>query len=257
MQFRLRFWPTLGTVVGLTMLVSLGTWQFSRYQQKHGQEAMRDQRIDAQPQDVSAVDDLPGSYSKVRLHGSLDSDHLILFKHRTQEGKPGGWLGGVFRLEDGGAVLVNLGWIHREYYDDLSTDVLTGFPTTLSGLVHQPARIVADDDLRARLTDRGGLPEAEVVEADSYDLEAVQNALDTRTTDPPAIVVLAPEHARRPYPQASYDHVTQPYLTAERHLGYSVFWYMTGLALLGLYLAYGFGYLGGRTMPARSDEPSD
>lgn len=253
MRFRLRLWPTLGTLLGLSMLVALGTWQFSRYQQKTEQEQARDARIDDAPVDVRSVDDLPDAYTKVRLHGTLDTDHLILFKHRTLDGKPGGWLAGVVRLDESGSVLVNLGWVHRERYDGLGTDFLADYSPPFSGVVQRPERIFADEDMRRRLSE-DGLPTDTVVEADSFDIAGIQSVLDGETPSPAAVVVLGDEHAREPYPTASYAHITEPYLTAERHLSYSVFWYVTGLALLGLYLAYGFGYLGAGTVRRASTD---
>ncbi|MGM0557144.1 MAG: SURF1 family protein [Myxococcota bacterium] len=244
MQFRLRLWPTLGTLIGLSLLMSLGTWQFSRYQHKNELEQLRDDRLDAAPKVAASVEELPDNFTRVEIEGQLDQDHLFLFKHRTDDGKPGGWLGAVFRLEEGGAVLVNLGWVHRENYDRLSHDLLERYTPPLNGLFHQPARMVADDALRARLSNADALPDGELVELDSYDLEGLQRAYDAPMPDVPSIVVLGPDHAKQPFPRASFEHVTQPYLTAERHLSYAVFWYVTGLALLGMYLAYGFGYLG-------------
>jgi cytochrome oxidase assembly protein ShyY1 len=244
MQFRLRLWPTLGTLIGLSLLMSLGTWQFTRYQQKNELEQLREERLDDTPRTVDSVDTLPDNFTHVELQGRIDRNHLFLFKHRTQDGKPGGWLGAFFDFEKGGSVLLNLGWVHRENYDRLSPDLLERYSPPLNGLLHQPARMVADDDLRQRLNAAGEIPVGEIIELDSYDLEGLQNASSDRTPDMPSIVVLGPDHTKQPFPRASFEHVTQPYLTAERHLSYSVFWYVTGLALLGMYLAYGFGYLG-------------
>lgn len=257
MQFRLRLWPTLGTLIGLSMLLSLGTWQFLRYQEKAELESVRDQRVDSEPESARSLDELPNNFEHVTLHGRLDPEHLFLFKHRTDDGAPGGWLGALFEFADGGAVLVNLGWVHRERYDALSTDILEQYQPPLSGLVHQPARIVADEALRERLDALGELPRDEVIELNSYDLQALQSASTASMADPPTIVVLGAEHTQQPYPKASYEHVTEPYLTAERHLSYSVFWYVTGLALLAMYLGYGFGYLGLETTRRRRETTRD
>ena len=246
MRFRLRLWPTLGTLLGLALLLTLGTWQFSRYQQKAELEQQRDSQLTQEPLDIRALSDFAGNFQRVQLYGRVDPDHLFLFKHRTLDGDPGGWLGALFELEDGGIVLLNLGWLHREQFERIDLSVLDRYEPPLIGLLHRPSRIIADEDVRTRLADSGALPKGEVISFDSYDLEAIQDAVATRTLEEPSIVVLDSDHTKQPYPIASFDHVTQPYLTAERHLGYAVFWYVTGLALLAMYIANGLGYLGSR-----------
>lgn len=252
-RFILRFWPTAATVVGLALLLSLGTWQFGRYLEKLDLEEQREARRDEAPLEIESLADFEERaepYSKVVLRGQLDPDFTFLFKHRVHDGEPGYWLGGVLRFADGkGAALVNRGWVHREEARSIAQQPASTDTGHFMGMVHTPPEIVADKRMREKL-DSGALDlRGEVTEWDTYDLEAITDALPMPTPTPPNIVVLGPEHTQHPYPVATYDYVTEPYLTSERHLGYAVFWYATGLALLGMYLANGFGYLG---VPRRS-----
>jgi cytochrome oxidase assembly protein ShyY1 len=246
--FRLRFWPTLATFVGLVLLVSLGTWQLTRYFEKVEIEAERDVRLDEALVQVDSLADFQkkaSPYNAVALRGELDPNYTFLFKHRVHDGRPGYWIGGVLRFAQGdGAVLINRGWVHRKDARDFAQNPPPVGEQTYVGVVHAPERIIADPPTRDALT-TGTLDLArDITEWDTYDLESISEALTLPHPNEPTIVVLGPDHSGHPYPIASVDYVTEPYLTAERHLGYVLFWYATGIALLSMWLAYSLGYLG-------------
>lgn len=254
-SFHFRFWPTVGTLVGLAIVVSLGTWQLTRYLAKLEIEAERDARLEKPPariDDLTDVDPDALNYRRVRATGRLDPAYTFIFKHRTHEKRPGVWLGGVLRLGDGGALLVNRGWVHVEHAEALAATPPRGDAQTFEGLFHVPPRIIADEAMRQRLeAGEAGLTD-EPTAWDSVDLTAIYDALPYETPDQPAVVMLGPAHSGEPYPIAGYDTVAEPYLTSDRHMGYVVTWYGLALALVGMYLAYGFGYLGsfGRRSPS-------
>ena len=247
-RFRPRLWPTVATLLGLSILLSLGTWQFGRYLEKVDIEAQRARQVDKTPIDIHSLDEFEersGPFRHVRLHGRLDPDFHLLFKHRTHEAKPGYWLGGVLRFERGeGAVLVNRGWVHRRRGDEFATDPPESGTQVFEGLVNVPRDIIADEDKRRKLQAGKLALDEGVSQWDTYDLAAISDALPYETPADPTIVVLGPDHSGDPYPVASYDYITEPYLTSERHLSYAVFWYTTALALIAMYLANAFGYLG-------------
>lgn len=249
-RFRLRLWPTLGTLVGLAMLVSLGTWQASRFVEKLDVEAERDQHLGDEPIEVRSLADFEqraASFRPVILIGELDPDYAFLFNHRVHQGTPGYWLGGVLRFVDGdGAVLVNRGWVHRDQATQAAKKAPPGGVDGYVGLVHVPRRVVADTHMREQLDSGRATLQGEPTEWDTYDIEAIANALPHSFPEQPTIVVFGPDETVHPYPVASFEHVTAPFMTSERHLGYAVFWYTTALALLAMYLAAGFGYIGSR-----------
>src|SRR5690554_4508367 len=262
LQFRPKLWPTLGTVVGLMLLVALGTWQTVRYFEKLEIEAARAEHLGDTPLEIASFaqfEQYARSYSLIEVRGSLDPDYVFLFKHRTHDGgKPGYWVGGVLRFAEGpGALIVNRGWVHRNSAQELAGEALDTEVKSYSGLVYQPQRVIADEGTRAELS-RGELnlktsPQGDVVEWESYDITGIAQALSVETPATPTILVLGPEHSEYPYPVASLEYVTQPYMTSERHLGYLSFWYLTALGLLGMYLANAFGLLtSGRHNPAPS-----
>ena len=256
-RFRIRFWPTLATVVGLIVLLSLGTWQLVRYFEKLEMEAEREERLEdsvVEADSLAAFKEKAAGYDSVALRGEFDPDYTFLFKHRVHDGKPGYWIGGVLRFARGdGAVLVNRGWVHREQVEEAAKSPPPQGVQTYVGMVHAPDRIIADTATRNALEANKIDLADEVTEWDTYDLEGVADALPHNLPDEPLIVVLGPEHSREPFPVASLDYITEPYLTSERHLGYVLFWYATAIALLSMYLAYGFGYLGSYRRPAPRD----
>lgn len=262
LQFKPKLWPTLGTAVGLAMLLALGTWQTVRYFEKREIEAERAAHVDdarIQVDSFAQFQQKARSYSPIEVRGHLDPDYTFLFKHRTHNGgQPGYWVGGVLRFAQGpGALIVNRGWVHRDSAAELAAIPPSSDTQTFTGLVYQPQRVISDDDTRAQLKSGEiqlkNTPETLPVEWETYDLSGIAQALSIETPATPTILVLGPEHTRYPYPIASLEYVTQPYMTAERHLGYLTFWYLTALGLLGMYFANALGLLvSGQHRPAPS-----
>jgi cytochrome oxidase assembly protein ShyY1 len=258
-RFRPRLWPTLGTLVGLSILIALGSWQTMRYFEKLELEAQRAARLDDEPIRVDSFEEFKAraqAYSPIEVRGHLDPNYVFLFKHRTHNGRPGYWLGGVLRFAQGpGALLVNRGWVARDEALALAAKPPESGTEIYSGLVYQPERVIADEGTRANLKS-GQITlktsaDAEPVEWETYDIVGIANALPMPTPSTPTIIVLGPEHSGHPYPVASLDYITKPYLTSERHLSYAIFWFSTAIALLAMYLANALGYLGsGRHRPA-------
>lgn len=261
-RFRPRLWPTLATLLGLLILGSLGTWQTSRYFEKSRSELQLDANIDQTPLIIASLEELEQNaapFLPVEIRGKLDPDYTFLFKHRVHDGKPGYWLGGILRFESGqGAIPVNRGWLPRERAHQLAERPVDQTTQTFHGILYQPERIIEDAETRQKLSQNEDplrvTSDAPPVEWETYDITGVQNSLPFPTTNNPTMLVLDPSHSGRPYPIASLDYITKPYLTAEQHGSYAVFWFTTGLALLAMYLAAAFGYLGsGQHRPAPPD----
>lgn len=257
LKFTLTLWPTLGTLLALSLLWGLGTWQWQRYQGKLHLEAARDAQQHKAPkalQDVRALTTEDFAYSAVQVQGQFDNAKSVLFRHRQHDSHPGYWVGTPLMLKGGAqALVVNRGWVPRERAEAFIQDLMKqpATPQTYQGVVHIPERIIKDSTTRSKIKrgelalHRGGLKLA------SYDLELIQAQLDdgVAVPSPPAVLVLAPKHSVDPFPIASLDYITKPYMTSERHLSYSVFWYVMGIVLVGLYLGYSFGVVrSGRRM---------
>ncbi|MBA2662186.1 MAG: SURF1 family protein [Bradymonadaceae bacterium] len=249
-RFRVSLWPTLATLVGLSILLSLGTWQSLRYLEKSADEAQRDERRVLALSDIHALSDLGPAldYRQVRVHGRVDPAHTFLIKHRTHLGKPGFWLISALVLDgQQEMLLVNRGWLPYREGRELAQGLRGSDEEVFVGLVHTLERVIADQRLRERIQ-VGTIEPEELVELDTYDLTAILGTLPMPTTTRPVIITLTDAHSGAPYPIASTDQITAPYLTADKHLGYATTWYTMALALLAMFIAYGMGMLRSRAM---------
>ena len=246
--FRPRLWPTLGTLAALALLLSLGTWQYRRYEEKLALEITRSQRLDVPPVTLQTLEgrDLEElNYRNVTVRGRLDPSRTILFKHRQLQKRPGFWLASPLRLESGGVLLVNRGWVPFDRGAELAEQLPgSAEPADYTGLLHLLPRNIPDTKTRQALA-RGQLDlTSGPSQWDTYDVEGIYEALPQEPVHERAVLVLGPSHSGDPFPVASAEHVTQPYMTAERHKGYFIFWFTTAGALVMLYLAASFGLVG-------------
>ena len=238
----------MGTLVALSLLWGLGTWQWQRYQGKLNLEATRDAQQLLPPKALLDVRDITSeefSYSAVYVQGQFDNAKSVLFRHRQYDNHPGYWVGTPLLLNQGTqAIVVNRGWVPKERGEAFIQALMKqpSTPARYEGVLHIPERIIEDSTTRLKIKKgdvalhQGGLKLA------SYDLELIQNQLEgVALPQTPSVLVLAPKHSGTPFPIASLDYITKPYMTSERHLSYSIFWYVMGVVLIGLYLGYSFG----------------
>jgi cytochrome oxidase assembly protein ShyY1 len=242
--------------VGLAILASLGTWQYGRYQEKLGLEAELAARADLPPKTASTLDaiDLDADRNRVlTLQGTITRGEGVVFKHRTLEGRPGVWFAAPLELEDGSRVVANLGWLPVRDNARWVAEERAKAPETgsFTGLLHVLDQNIEDARMRARLAKGEVDPGEDVLEWSSYDVEALTALYGVVDDRPPMVFVLTDAHSGDPFPRASTDYVTKPYMTSDRHLGYSAFWYTTGAALLLIYLGASFGLIGSRRRQPR------
>ena len=247
---------TLFALLGLALLLWLGSWQAIRYLEKTASESQRDALTDATPHRIETLEALNSGeldFHPVTLRGEFAQAPNFLMKHRVFRGKPGYWLVSPLILESGEAVLVNRGWIPYERGEALAAAIVKRTEGTqeLSGLVHHLDYVVSDDATRASL-ESGGVGDPMIL-WDSYDTEGMHQAIEFPTPTRAVVITLAPEHSGQPHPVASYAHITEPYLTAEKHFGYALTWYSLAVALIAIYVAAGFGSLRAQSMAPRPD----
>lgn len=249
MNFRLSIISTLFTALGLALLLSLGTWQTLRYNEKLRFEQARDARahlptLTAHSEHLSSGE---ADFRHIRLLGTWDKEQSFLIKHRIFEGKPGFWVINTFTLANGGpSLLVNRGWIPFDGGESLALSLLDDLPDTeiiLNGFIHLVERPVADEHLRAQLQSTSA-PTPKVQTLNTYDLDAMHAALKSPTFARPIVLTLDRDaDSTQALPIASLDHITSPYLTSETHLGYAITWFSLAAALIAIWLAHGFGLL--------------
>lgn len=257
-------------IVGLVLLISLGTWQYGRYHIKLGQETTRDQQKTKEAITVSSISSINPrtmAYRRLRIRGTFDNARSVLFRHRNYKTKPGYWVGSPLILSDGEdaskkeVLWVNRGWVPkqlgRDFLKKLSKQQAT--TQTYEGLLHVPDKIVKDR--RTRLGIKNGQKSLlnGRLELASYDLDMLQAQTAQKTPDTPMILVLDSKHSGSPMPIASLTYLTKPYMTSDRHMSYFIFWYAMAVVLFGLYMAHSLGLIRAATHPTklsiRQDSP--
>ncbi len=106
----------LGSIVVILVAatcVRLGIWQLHRLQQRRAYNAQVSARMTAAPVGLRRVpDDTAGlSFRAALAEGGWDGARSIVLGARTLDGEPGVYLLTPLRLPEGGAVLVNRGWL--------------------------------------------------------------------------------------------------------------------------------------------------
>ena len=256
MSFRIHLWPTFFCVIGLLILGSLGTWQLTSYLDAADFEEQRDARIDDAITDVDAPSEVSqGDYDfrRIQVTGRFSSDRLFLIKHRVHDGHPGYWIVRPLELSgDGGdtaALAVNLGWVPiedgRQLAESMLDDTDAGETATIAGLLHLVDDVVADDAFRERLETDDDIQG--VVELETYDIDAINDTAGAQSPGRPLVLTRSPDDTDDDLPVASYDHITDPYLTAETHFGYMLTWYLLALALIAIWVTHGLGHLTSRS----------
>lgn len=227
--------PGVLSVVGVAVLVSLGTWQLSRKAWKDGLVAGVEAGIRSPPRPIGAAmgadRDAPAGaeYLPVTARGRFDhARELHVFTHID---KPKGAVGGVgywivtpFALADGGTVLVNRGFVPIDRKD----------PATRAA-----GRVEGEVEIRG-LTRR---PEPRLW-FDNPD-DTVRNIWYVRD---PAVMgrhlgirvatgLLVDQTA--PVPPGGLPQPGETRLSFKNdHLGYALTWYGLALALIGVFFAF-------------------
>ncbi|HEY8564176.1 MAG TPA: SURF1 family protein [Beijerinckiaceae bacterium] len=145
-------WPGLATLVALAILIGLGSWQLQRKAWKENLIAQVDARAHGAPQplppearwpDWKAEDE---EFRRVTAQGRLEPDKTVLLNGILPGATRGMPLQGYYvfaplRLEDGGTVMINRGFIPSELKDQPGTPWRgEAGPTTLNGLLRAPER---------------------------------------------------------------------------------------------------------------------
>ncbi|MES2489230.1 MAG: SURF1 family protein [Pseudomonadota bacterium] len=110
-QFRPPLWAVLGMVPALALLVSLGTWQLHRGQDR---AAMLAQYASAGEQAAVAFDPHQPATKQpvhVQLRGHFEDQRQLLLDNQSNQKRPGYEVLTPLRLADGTLLLVNRGWI--------------------------------------------------------------------------------------------------------------------------------------------------
>ncbi len=142
--FRPALWPTLITVPAVILTFGLGVWQVQRLFWKQGVIAERQGRVA-----LPMLDGLPAKFDpaaqefrRVRISGAFDHGHELLRPARSlKEGAIGFQVFTPFKLDSGGYIFVNRGWVPQQRaLPDARREGQVAGEIALQGLLRVPPR---------------------------------------------------------------------------------------------------------------------
>jgi surfeit locus 1 family protein len=244
------WWPTSLTLLGLAVLLGLGTWQMQRKAWKEGLLAEIEREVHADPGPaITRLDEFRAvahPYRRVRLRGIFQHDQERYFYAPSPQLGAGYHVYTPLRLSDGGLIYVNRGFVPEAMRDWASRAqgqvegvievVGVVREPTAKGLftpANDPARNIwfwRDIDAMFGCTD--GAP------GTTCTTEPERQARLEHTT---AFSVDAEAEPANPggWPRGGTTNLNIP----NRHLEYAVTWYGIAATLIGVYVAFAVGRL--------------
>ena len=229
--FRLNFWMTVCAVPALMILLGLGFWQVQRLEWKQAIIAERAERLAAPPIDIAAV---PAAgwrsleHRRVKIAGTYLHDREILVLNSVRNGQTGVDLITPMALQSGGTVLVNRGWVPRDWLRGELRD---------DPQMRRPAGTVKRTGI-LRAGGKGGnpwIPDNEPARDQWYHVDVAQMAAKAGLADTrPYIVKLAPGDDRPGYPRGPHADSG----IRNKHLEYAITWFGLAATLVVIYVLY-------------------
>jgi surfeit locus 1 family protein len=229
--FRLNFWMTVCAVPALMILLGLGFWQVQRLEWKQAIINERAERLAAPPLDIASVSATSWQeveHRRVKITGKYLHDREILLLNSVRHGQNGFDLITPMALESGGTVLVNRGWVPRDWPQ----------PESRGGLARRrPSGTVERTGILRAGGKRGNpwIPDNEPARDQWYFPDVAQMAAKARLADArPYFIELAPGGNLEGYPKG--PHASSA--IRNKHLEYAITWFGLAATLLVIYVLY-------------------
>lgn len=223
-EFRPGLVPTLVTLALLPLLIGLGLWQLGRAQYKEELEAAY--AAEETPLSASSVSDPDAQrFRPAVAEGRYEAQRQFLVDNMVRQGRNGFFVITPFRLDHGGLLLVNRGWIPQDARRRPVADL--DVAEERRGLQGRVGRLpVAGLDLAAE--DEGPAPGWPSVRQ-FPDLAELAAALGEPVE--PWVLLLAPDA-----PDGYLREWSPGGLPATQHIGYAVQWFALAAALAAIYV---------------------
>lgn len=219
LQFRPGLWPTLAFLITLPGLLALGCWQLERAAEKRALFAAFEAGAAAPALPLAETE--PARYRHVLLEGRYESGRQFLLDNMTHAGRAGYHVLTPFRLESGGWILVNRGWLPRAARG-LPEVAVAETPRRITGRLDRlpvPGLTLATRQPAAGWPRVVQFPAMEELEAAlGHELPEFQLLLDAGL----------PDAYRRDWRPASFG--------PERHQAYALQWFALAAALVVIYI---------------------
>lgn len=231
-MLKIRFWPALAVLIVVAITIRLGFWQRDRAHQKEALQAQISRYENTRPVALGAALVPLGAieYHRVSMTGRFLPALSIYLDNRAYRDRPGFYVLMPLKLEAGGFVLVNRGWLPRNSAD---RTVIAPYGTP-SGDVTLEGIARADPGRAFELGHGGSAPHQKIrqnLDVRAYAAETglpLQPFVVQQTSDDDDTLV-------RDWPVPTAD--------VERNYGYMLQWWGMALAALGfgLYAAWRAG----------------
>ena len=226
----IRYFTLLAYLAGLSLLLGLGFWQYSRGLEKSSIE-MEWQDIKDNFLAVRSLNEINfDRYQTVQIKGRWDIDRQFLLENRIHQTQNGFEVFTPFTLQESGEViLVNRGWVNKTDIDGIFSN-LVPHEESLRGVIYKPEKGFTLGD---SILQRSDWPQ----KFQYFDASALSESYGSEI--PEMVLVLDKNHA------AVFTPIWSPtVVTASRHYGYAVQWW--GLAVVMLV----FGFIWKNQKPA-------
>jgi surfeit locus 1 family protein len=232
-NFRLTFWPTVFTLPAMLVMLGLGTWQLDRLFEKRAMIEERTARTTAPPVDLPA----PGAtlslqaladldYRRAAATGEFQHNRELYLAARTMRGNVGYQIVTPLRLETGGVLLVNRGWVPEAQKDPAKrAEGQVAGGVTVDGILRPPGR------------QHWLQPDNEPAKNAWFwlDLPAMAAAAGVAPGDlMPVVLEAGPSPNPGGLPIGGQTKVNLP----NDHLQYAITWYALAAALAAIYVLY-------------------
>ena len=223
MVFRLRPWPTAIALIGVAILLGLGTWQLQRRAGKEELLATIAARMEAPSATLPANFTDPDSWTfrRAKAEGHFINGKTIWLYGRTFDGKAGIHLLVPLDRGQGAALLVDRGFVPLETGNKLASFSPADGQTTVQGIVRAPEP--------PGLFSPSNLPDKNIWY--DVDIPAIEKTLGV-TLAPVYLAVEASSAVG--WPAATGG--TESSGIRNEHLNYAIFWYTMAAVLSAIYL---------------------
>jgi len=121
-MLKIRFRPALAVILVAALTTYLGFWQRGRAHEKEARQARIEQFARAPAIPLGGVHMSPTAveYHKLSAHGRFLTDLTVYLDNRPYQDQPGFYVITPLKLDSGGVVLVNRGWLPRNLADRLA-----------------------------------------------------------------------------------------------------------------------------------------
>ena len=219
--FKIRL--SLLVILLLPVLISLGLWQLSRYQQKLELEQVYSSRENLPPLSIDEISQYEDPlYLPVKISGRFDHARYFLLDNQVYKGRAGFALIMPFLTDKNELILVNRGWLPTKTRDDLPEAKVSEGIYHIEGTVYRP---LGKSFLLKKDVWTDGWPKV----IQTLDFNKASTALGSTLL---AYLITL----NKDQPASLYVQRKQAVMSSDKHMGYALQWFTMAAVLLGLYV---------------------